>query len=223
MMRRLIIPILTILAGFTVPALAQETGGLALSPRMARGPTGIAQPLPFVPPGITAADVQASLKATDRSALHQSMIARLRGDAGYLGGFSFGQPLSLSVQPWQRFAGTTDPGLGVLGNGGDAGAFWGPDDGSGNGSGYVRHYGRRPRQVIVNEFDTFQGPVVIGNNNNVQQQTATGSGPIALQQVLNQSGASGTGATNVISPDGNIVQQAPGTAHPRRNHGVAQR
>jgi hypothetical protein len=149
---------------------------------------------------MTAADMQASLKATDRSARDQDMITRLRGDAGYLGGFSFGSPLSASVQPTQQA----------------------PFDGSGYGGHQHGHGGRRgPRQVVVNRVDvtTFQGPVVVGNNNSVQQQTASGSGPIALQQVMSRPGASGTGgAVNTIGSNGNIIQRAPGAARSRPAH-----
>jgi hypothetical protein len=228
MMRRLIIPALAALAGFIMPAVAQESGGIALAPQIARGPTGLARPLPFVLPGVTAADVQASLKATDRSARHQAMIARLRGDAGYLGGFAFGMPLSPSVQPMQRVPAATEPGFAVSdgsGYGGDAGLSdglgygGGPGvpDGSGYGDHWHRHNGGGPRQVVVNRVDvtTFQGPVVVGDHNYVQQQTASGSGPIALQQVMSQPSASGAGgAVNTIRPDGNIIQRAPGAARP---------
>jgi hypothetical protein len=238
MRRRSIIPALTVLASFSMPALAQESGGIALAPQIARGPTGLARPLPFVLPGVTAADVQASLKATDRSTLHQNMIARLRGDAGYLGGFSFGTPLSASVQPMQRVPVATDPGFGVpegSGYGGDPGFL----DGSGNGGGpgipdasgnggHRHHHGGwgGSKQIVVNRVDvtTFQGPVVVGNNNNVQQQTATGSGPIALQQVMAQPRtAEAAGAVNTIGPGGSIVQRAPGAVRSRPAHIVPPR
>ena len=213
-MTRRLIPALAVLAAIATPAGAQESGGIALALRNARGPTGLARMLPFVPFAVSAADVQASLKATDHSADHQAMIARLRGDAGYLGGFAFGRPLAASVQPIQRVPIAPEPDFGFAdgqGYGGDPGYA----DGSGRGG------RRRHRQIVLNQ--TFEGPVVIGNNNNVQQQTANGSGPIALQQVLSQSGASGTasgGAVNIAGADGRIVQQAPGAAHrPARGAG----
>jgi hypothetical protein len=212
-MRRPIVPALAILAAFAAPAMAQESGGIALAPHIARGPTGLARPMPFVLPGITASDVQASLKATDRSTRHQAMIARLRGNAGYLGGFAFGAPLAASVQPMPQIPLAPDPGFG-------------PSDGSGYGSDWHGPSGGRgSRQIVVNQVDvtTFQGPVVVGNNNSVQQQIASGSGPIALQQVMGQPGASGTGgAVNAIGPNGNVIQRAPGAArpHPARVPGL---
>ncbi len=205
MVFRLIVPALAVLASLATPAAAQESGGLTLAPRNARGPTGLARMLPFVPNAVSAADVQASLKATDHSARHQEMIAHLRGDAGFLGGFAFGRPLSASVQPIQRVPLAPEP-----------------DFGTADGQGYGGR--RRPRQIVLNQ--TFEGPVVIGDNNNVQQQTANGTGPIALQQVLSQSAASGTaggGAVNVVGADGRIVQQAPGAARFHPAHGAGPR
>ena len=205
MVCRLIVPALAVLASLATPAAAQESGGLTLAPRNARGPTGLARMLPFVPNAVSAADVQASLKATDHSARHQEMIAHLRGDAGFLGGFAFGRPLSASVQPIQRVPLAPEPDFGTA-------------DGQGHGG------RRRPRQIVLNQ--TFEGPVVIGDNNNVQQQIANGSGPIALQQVLSQSAASGTaggGAVNVVGADGRIVQQAPGAARFHPAHGAGPR
>ncbi len=213
---RLIVPALAVLAAFATPAAAQDKGGITLAPQNARGPTGLARMLPFVPFAVSAADVQASLKATDHSARHQEMVARVRGDAGYLGGFAFGRPLSASVQPVPRVQLAPEPDFGFL-----DGQYYGGDPGYADGSG-----GRRgPRQIVLNQIDvtTYQGPVVIGDNNNVQQQTANGSGPIALQQVLSQVGASGTGgngradrtplslggAVNAIDANGRIVQHAP--------------
>ena len=218
---RLIVPVLAVLAAFATPAAAQDKGGITLAPQNARGPTGLARMLPFVPFAVSAADVQASLKATDHSARHQEMVARVRGDAGYLGGFAFGRPLSASVQPVPRVQLAPEPDFGFLDGQGYGGEYYGGDPGYADGSG-----GRRgPRQIVLNQIDvtTYQGPVVIGDNNNVQQQTANGSGPIALQQVLSQVGASGTGgnsradrvplslggAVNAIDANGRIVQHAP--------------
>ncbi len=215
---RLIVPALAVLAALATPAAAQESGGIVLAPQNARGPTGLARMLPFVPFAVSAADVQASLKATDHSARHQEMIAHLRGDAGYLGGFAFGRPLSASVQPVPRVQSAPEPDFGFA-----DGQGYGGDPGYADGSGRGR---RGPRQIVLNQIDvtTYQGPVVIGNNNNVQQQTANGSGPIALQQVLSQAGGAGTadhahrvplslgGAVNAIDANGRIVQRAPGAA-----------
>lgn len=103
-MHRLLPAVLTCLA-VTLPAAAQDVGGLSIAPGalVAGGPTGLARPLPFVLPSITARDIQGSMKATNRSDRHQQMVARVRGDAGYLGGFSLGTPLSSSVQPLSSF------------------------------------------------------------------------------------------------------------------------
>ncbi|CAH2602426.1 conserved exported protein of unknown function [Rhodovastum atsumiense] len=86
-MCRLPITILACLA-MALPAAAQETGGLSLG-----------RSLPFSPMTITARDVQQAHAATLRGQRHQGMITRVRGDAGYLAGFSFGVPLAASVQP----------------------------------------------------------------------------------------------------------------------------
>ncbi len=207
---RLIVPALAVLAAFATSAAAQDRGGITLAPQNARGPTGLARMLPFVPFAVSAADVQASLRATDHSARHQEMVARVRGDAGYLGGFAFGRPLSASVQPVQRVQIAPEPDFGFA-----DGQYYSDDPGYADGSG--RGGRRGPRQIVLNQIDvtTYQGPVVIGNNNNVQQQTANGSGPIALQQVLSQAGASGatpSGAVNAIDANGRVVQRAPGVA-----------
>jgi hypothetical protein len=48
MICRPIIPALAVLAAFAAPAVAQESGGIALAPQMARGPTGLARLPSFV-------------------------------------------------------------------------------------------------------------------------------------------------------------------------------
>jgi hypothetical protein len=151
------------------PALAQESGGLRISPEAGTGPTGLAQPLPVQFTPITAADIQKASKATNRSARHQALVARTRGDAGTLGGFSLGTPFAPSVQVGPEIFDFSTP-------------------------------------VIVN--NTYEGPVAIttGNGNVVQMQSATGSGPIALQQATSGQAAVSSGAVNRIGPDGNIVQ-----------------
>ena len=65
------------------PAVAQDTGGVHLSPRVLAegGPTGIAQPLPFAAPSI-AGEMQSSLLAADRSQHLQDMMDRARSFAG---------------------------------------------------------------------------------------------------------------------------------------------
>jgi uncharacterized membrane protein len=138
-------------------------------------------------PYMTARDVQGGMTAADHQAKDQAMITALRGDPGYLAGFSMGTPLAPSRQPAQAL----------------------PDDG---GYRYRRmHGGHGDGPIIINKGGTLA--VTVGNGNLVQQQTATGSGPIAQQQVATVPGrgASGGGALNLVSGAGNIIQHAPGS------------
>lgn len=114
-------------------------------------------------------------------------------DAGFLGGFSFGTPRAASRQPVQV---AQDDGFF------DGGTGFGFEPGFERGS---RRRGARP--IIINN----QGPlaVTVGNGNLVQQQSATGPGPIAQQQVATTGGAAGGGALNLVTGGGNIVQRAP--------------
>lgn len=187
MMSRTLLPVLALLAA-TVPAMAQDAGGVRLAPGLKGGPVGLAKPLPFTrPPLLTAQDMQGGLSASDRQAKNQDMITRLRGDPGFLGGFQFGTPLAASLQAQAAVPNTV------------------PDDG---GYQYRRHHGHGSGPVIIN--NTGPLAVTVGNNNSVQQQSASGSGPIALQQVASPGGAaSHGGAVNVASDTGNIVQRAP--------------
>ncbi len=183
------LPALALLAAGTT-ALAQESGGLRLAPGINGGPVGLARPLPFTqPPLLTARDLQNGMTPADHQAQNQTMISRLRGDAGFLAGFSFGTPLAQSRQ------------AAVL-----------PDDG---GYSYRRHHhGRGQGPIIINN----EGPlaVTVGNGNVVQQQTANGSGPTAQQQVATQGGGSGSGGgsvaggrnVNIASESGNILQRS---------------
>jgi len=96
-MRRFLIPGLLLLAS-TLPAVAQDSGGLGLSPEALAvgGPRGLARPMRVTFPGFTAADLQAIPTPAERRQRHQEMIARVRGDGGFLDGFSFGQPNAAS-------------------------------------------------------------------------------------------------------------------------------
>jgi hypothetical protein len=185
MSRRSLLPILVLLA-LGAPAMAQESGGVPLAPNIKGGPVGLARPLPFTrPPLVTAQDLQGSVSPADRRAQHQDMISRLRGDPGFLSGFSFGTPLALSRQPQASL----------------------PDDG---GYRYRHsHGGHGAGPIIINN----DGPlaVTVGNGNVVQQQSASGSGPIALQQVSTTAsgGKPSGGAVNRVTGAGNIVQRAP--------------
>jgi hypothetical protein len=88
----------SVLLALAVPAAAQDAGGLRIAPEAKGGPVGLARPLPETRTLITAADLQGGMTPADRQGLHQSMISRLRGDPGFLAGFSFGQPLAPSRQ-----------------------------------------------------------------------------------------------------------------------------
>jgi hypothetical protein len=166
----------------SLPAVAQDTGGVSLAPGLKGGPVGLARPLPYTrPPLVTAHELQGGLTPADHQAINQNSITGMRGDPGFLSGFALGTPLAASRQPV-------------------------PDSAE-----YRRRHSHAPRQVIINN----QGPlaVTVGNGNVVQQQSATGSGPIAQQQVATtpSAGPSGGGATNLVTGAGNIIQHAPGT------------
>jgi hypothetical protein len=171
------------------PAMAQESGGVRLAPGSNGGPAGLARPLPFTfPPFLSAHDAQNGMTPADHQAQNQKMISRLRGDPGFLSGFSFGTPLAPSRQ--------VQAGQSI------------PDDG---GYEYRRlHHGHGPGPVIINN----EGPlaVTVGDGNVVQQQSANGPGPIAQQQVATTpSGVSRSGgALNLVTGAGNIIQSSPG-------------
>src|SRR5690349_15663959 len=100
-MRRILIPGLLLLGAAALPAAAQESGGLSLSPEaLSVGvPRGLARPLQCTVPGFTGADRQAAPTPAGRGQRNRDMIARLRGDGGFIDGFAFGQPLAASRQP----------------------------------------------------------------------------------------------------------------------------
>jgi hypothetical protein len=107
------------LALSTVPAAAQQTGGEALAPEVLSTPGAaelireraftrlqVFQAVQALRPGAaavtTAVNPNAGNPALDRSAVNQQALARVpsRGDAGFLAGFSGGQPLASSrVRP----------------------------------------------------------------------------------------------------------------------------
>ena len=184
MVRSIIIASLGLLS-LAAPGMAQEAGGLGLDPGIKDGPHGLARPLQFTrTPHLTAHDIQGGMTAADHQAQDQAMISRLRGDPGYLAGFSFGTPLAPSRQA------QTLPY--------DAG-YW-----------YRHNHGHGQGRIVINN----DGPlaVTVGNGNVVQQQSATGAGPTAQQQVATTSamGSLGAGALNLVSGSGNIKQRAPG-------------
>jgi hypothetical protein len=181
-----------LLAGLALLSLggagfAQETGGLGLDPGIGDGPHGLARPMPYLRnPYMTAHDMQGGMTAADHQAQNQATISALRGDPGYLAGFSMGTPLAASRQPVAAL----------------------PDDG---GYRYRRQHGHGDGPIIINNGGPLA--VTVGNGNLVQQQSATGSGPIAQQQVATVPGRGATwgGALNLVTGSGNIIQRAPGS------------
>lgn len=81
------------------PLAAQEAGGVAVEPAAMAGLSGLAQLPAYVYPGATATDIQGTIPAANRSANHRNMIAKVRGDGGFLDGFAFGKPQALSRTP----------------------------------------------------------------------------------------------------------------------------
>ena len=99
MIKQALLPILAVMA-LSVPAMAQDSGGVPLAPGIHGGPKGLARPLPFVrQPFQTAQSVQNGMTAADHQAADQNAITQLRGDPGFLSGFLQGQPLAASRQP----------------------------------------------------------------------------------------------------------------------------
>jgi hypothetical protein len=162
-----------------VPAMAQDAGGVPLKSNVAGGVINIARPLPSTRTFLTAHDVQNGMTAADHQAADQNAITALRGDPGFLSGFSFGSPLAASLQPVQ------------------------------NDGGYWRrhHRGQGHGPTIINNNGPLA--VTVGNNNLVQQQSANGPGPIGQQQVATAPGGRSGGALNLVTGSGNIIQRAP--------------
>ena len=86
--------------GFSVsPQLGAAVGmsmgmGMGMPPLLPRQPVFVNAARRGAPPGATVTDPNVS-----RQAKHQQAIAKLRGDAGFLGGFNKGQALAASRQP----------------------------------------------------------------------------------------------------------------------------
>ena len=201
-MRRALIPSLLLLAAVAMPAAAQDSGGLGLSQEAlaSGGPRGLARPLRTTFPNFTAADLQAMPTPAERRQRHQEAIARVRGDGGLLDGFGFGQPRAASRQPPPP---PVEPVFAPI--------F------IDQRSRVVNRYEVDQRTRVVNRFEAPVA-VTVGNGNVVQQQGARGGGgPTAQQQVATIAGRSGrdaggiaaAGATNLVTPEGSIVQQAP--------------
>src|SRR3979411_260976 len=82
------------LMALSVPAMAQDAGGVRLAPGLNGGPGGLAKPLPLTQTLLTPRAVPDGMTPADHQAQNQNMISRLRGDAGFLAGFSMGTPLA---------------------------------------------------------------------------------------------------------------------------------
>jgi hypothetical protein len=180
-MRRSLLLGLVLAAAAAGSSAAQEAGGIAIAPEAVGGLSGLARLPDPVFPGIAAQSLEAGMAPADRQAGHQGMIARLRGDPGYLAGFAFGQPLAPS-----RVLPVAAPpfGPGLVGPGGLV----------------------LPQPVVI---DNFGGPIAVANGDgNVIQQATAGSGPVGQQQIANVGGSTAAGATNLVG-DGNAVQSAP--------------
>ena len=204
-----------------MPAAAQESGGLGLSPEAlsSGGPRGLARPLPFTFPSITAADLQSTPTPAQRRQQHQEMIARVRGDGGLLDGFSFGQPRAASRQ--RPLPAPPDPVFAPVFV--DASTF------VDQRTKVVNRVNVQERTRVVNRFEAPVA-VTVGDGNVVQQQGAgsaakgAANGPVAQQQVATvggrtvrgPGGAVASGATNLITADGNIVQRTPQAANRAR-------
>jgi len=179
-MRRSLLLGLALAATFAGSSAAQEAGGIAVAPEAVGGLSGLARLPDPVFPGVAAQSLEAGTAPADRQAGHQAMIARLRGDPGYLGGFAFGQPLAPS-----RMLPLAAPPFGVAGPGGLV-----------------------LQQPVV--IDNFGGPIAVANGDgNVIQQATAGSGTVGQQQIANLGGAPPAAGTTNLVGDGNIVQRAP--------------
>jgi hypothetical protein len=95
---------IALLALFHLPASAQEAGGVAIDPEVLSS----ANVPVLTPPGFpfthaSGAPSPAGLpnvgSAANRQAVHQQLIARMRGDGGFLQGFVRGQPVASSRAP----------------------------------------------------------------------------------------------------------------------------
>jgi len=191
------------LTALAVPAMAQQSGGLQISPARPGGPVGLARPLQSAPmPLITAQQMQNGMTASDHQTADQNMITSLKGDPGFLSGFQFGTPMAASSQQVQTLSynGGYRRRQQAQGLPDDRGyrrrqqAESLPD---GGGYAYRRqHGGRGSGPVIIDNG----GPLAItsGNGNVVQLSSSQGAaGPVAQQQVVNLPGSVAGGAVNL--------------------------
>ena len=164
------------------PAVGQDSGGVHLPPGTNGGPVGLARPLPFTRPPLLTAR---DVQNGMTAADHQAQNQDMISRLR-------GDPGYLSgFASGTPLAASRQPPV--------------PTDAA-----HRPHHQNGARPIIINN----EGPlaVTVGNGNVVQQQSATGSGPIAQQQVATtpSAGSSGGGAVNLVSGAGNIVQRAPG-------------
>jgi hypothetical protein len=165
----------------SLPAMAQDTGGVGLAPGLHGGPVGLARPLPYTrPPLVTARELQGGPTAADHQAINQNSITGMRGDPGFLSGFALGTPLAASRQPV-------------------------PDSAE-----YRRHHAQSPRQVIINNQGPLAVTVGNGNVVQQQSATGSGPIAQQQVATTPSAGASGGAATNLVTGAGNIIQRAPG-------------
>jgi hypothetical protein len=160
---------------------------------------------PFLDPH---APMQQGPSAADRRTQHQQMIARIRGDAGYLAGFSGGQPLAAS-----RIKPPSDPGGGYFVD--EAQPL------------VINNYDG-PLAIAVGDGNVIQQQVAHGDGPIGQQQVATTKGePLAGGPAKNSADASALetngvviqsagGAVNIVRGAGNVVQQPSAGARSRR-------
>jgi hypothetical protein len=181
--QRPLLALLTLaMPGFGGPAMAQDTGGVALAPGSKGGPVGLARPLPVTrPPLLTAREAQNGLTPADHQAADQNAITNLRGDPGFLAGFSQGTPLAPSRQ--------TLP--------------FDPE--------FQRHHPRGPSPIIINNQGPLAVTVGNGNVVQQQSANGSGPIAQQQVATTPAGGSSGGGATNLVTGGGNIVQRAPGT------------
>lgn len=176
-------------------AAAQDAGGIGFPAGVsaANMAQAFAQPVRMpvftAPRRITPPGAMVTNPSVSRKQVHQQQIAKIRGDAGFLAGFSKGQPLAASRQPPPEFApaftiieapfifnninGTLDLGVG---NGGGGTA---PDGTTGGGTGG----GVTPPVPLDGLATALANGNVTFNNVNSAVNIAAGTGNVAVQTV----------------------------------------
>lgn len=165
-------------------AAAQQAGGLVVG-GVGMGPGGLQPEVSAAAPlRQTPTDIRSVNPARRHSASNQTAIARIRGDAGYLAGFSKGQPLAISRQPPPEFAmpdfNTFIDAPFIINNFGnavtiDAGGGEGGEGGDGSGAPTIN---TQDSTVAINT-----GPGKIEQNTTSAVNIAAGTGNVAQQVV----------------------------------------